>query len=422
MVTYTHLQEAASAALVPFQSFLSRGSAFAGVLQPVVVLGLTLLIMSKGFQALRNPSGSQVLLDVFAKTGRVVLCFSFAIYVGVQYELLSHVVAGFQNFFAMMFATSVEGFEGYRWDNETLVFEKMDVFVSPYFDSLQKVFEEASHYNNTNAPNGRDQGWIVILSAFIQTSAVLMFAASIALMLLYFKAALLICLMTAPLFIIAGAFQATSKLFFSWLSTLISYTFAAGIAAIPVGVALNVLEDFGVAFSQAVAQTGVGGDQGLNYITTPLVALLTNGMLMFLSLRLPALAGKLVGGMISPVSGGEAGQVFSSARTALAGAKGSNLNGGAMGAGATARGPGGRFAKNSPVAGSPAHQLSMAADRGLYAVGAIKNEVLGSPRNTSGKTGSPARRAPQQSVAERRAAAKNAKQTTTPPGSSNPTS
>lgn len=405
MASHTYLADASTAAMVPFQSFLERGVVFAGIMQPVVTLGLTLLIVARGYAALRSSSSTQALVDVFAKTGRVAICFGLAIYVGVHYQTLAGIVSDFQNFFATMFAVSIDGLVNYRWDNHQVVFQKLDLYISPYFDSLDKIYEHGTHSDNLSSPNARQQGLIVIISGFIQSSAVLMFAASIGLMLLYFKTALLICLMVAPMFIMAGAFQSTSRLFYSWLSTLISYTFAAGMAAIPVGIALNTLQDFGIAFATAVDQTGVGGEQGLDYIKTPLIALLSNGMLMFLALKIPPLAGKLVGGMIAPSSGAEAGQVFNAARGLANAGRGSNLNGGAGGHGATARGPDGRFIKNSPVAGSPAHQLSQTVDKGIHWINDARNTLLYTPRGAAKSPTQQAasRRPPQQTVAERRA-------------------
>ena len=418
METHTYMADAASAAMAPFESFLERGAVFAGILQPLVVIGLTILITLRGLQAMRSPSATQALVDVFSKTGRVVMCFGLAVYTGTHYSVMEGVVSEFQNFFAMMFAVSLEGFEGYHWSNNQIVFQKLDEYISPYFDGLQKIYEHGNNYNNLNSPNGRQEGLFVIVSGFIQSSAVLLFAASIGLMLLYFKAALLICLMVAPLFIMAASFQSTTRLFYSWLSTVISYTFAAGMAAIPVGIALDVLHDFGIAFAKAVDQTGVGGALGMDYIKTPLIALLTNGMLMFLALKIPPLAGKLVGGMIAPPSSGEAGQVFSGARGLLNSGRSSNLNGGAGGRGATARGANGQFIKNSAVAGSTAHQLSMAADRGINMVSDIKNAIFrtprGMPKAASSQT-SATRRAPQQTVAERRATAAATAANKTPP-------
>ena len=411
MAEHTYLANAASAAMVPFEAFLERGAVFAGILQPVIVLGLTLLIMVKGFQAVRSPSATQALMDVVGKTGRVVMCFGLAIYVGVEYERMAGIVSQFQNFFAAMFAISIEGMDTYTWDNPQVIYEKLDYYISPYFDALEKIYHHANSYDNLNTPNARQEGLFVIISGFIQSSGVLLFAASIGLMLLYFKAALLICLMVAPLFIMAGAFQATTRLFYSWLSTLMSYTFAAGMAAIPVGIALNTLQDFGISFALAVDQTGIGGAKGLDYIKTPLISLLSNGMLMFLSLKIPPLAGKLVGGMIAPASGAEAGQIFNSARGLANSGRSSNLNGGAGGVGSTARGANGQFIRNSPVAGSPVHQLSMALDRGINRLSDAKNVMLSTPRGMP-KAPSPrsaaSGRAPQQSVADRRASTANA--------------
>jgi hypothetical protein len=406
MESHTYLANAASAALRPFEAFLEQGVVFALIMQPVVVLGLTLLIMAKGYQALRSPSATQALLDVVSKTGRVVLCSGLALYVGIEFERMAGIVSQFQNFFAAMFAVSSESKDIYTWDNPQVVYQKLDLYISPYFDALEKVYHHANSYDNLNTPNARQEGLFVIISGFIQSSAVLLFAASIGLMLLYFKAALLICLMVAPLFILAGAFQSTTRLFFSWLSTLISYTFAAGMAAIPVGIALNALQSFGIAFNLAVDQTGVGGSSGLDYIKTPLIALLTNGMLMFLSLKIPPLAGKLVGGMIAPTSGSDAGQIFNSARGLANAGRSSNLNGGAGGVGSTARGANGQFIRNSAVAGSPAHQLSMALDRGINHFSDAKNVVLSTPRGmpkTPSTKSAMSGRAPQQTVADRRA-------------------
>jgi hypothetical protein len=60
----------------------------------------------------------------------------------------------------------------------------------------------------------------------------------------------------------------------------------------------------------------------------------------------------------------------------LFGSRGSNLYGGKLGNGSTARDSSGRFISGSPKAGSPAHQISMGADRALNGLRDLKNNLL----------------------------------------------
>lgn len=387
-VQYTLFTDAAAVALVPFNSFLTRGQQIAQDLQILVVLGLSIYIFYQGAVAMQGQNQKHPLLKVFSASVKVVACMGFASYLGYHYSVGESIVIEFQSFFAQLFSTSANTATApYQWGNELYLFEQIDKACQPFYESLNTVAQHSLNYDNSSGSGDRTIGLITLISAYIQSITVLAFASSIGLMLLYFRVALLICLMLAPFFIICACFQITSRLFYSWLSTFISYIFTAGVAALPVGIAISQLEQFGPNFANAIEHIGAENASGLDFFVAPLTALVTNGMLIYLCMRIPALAGKLVGGMIQGPHTSDATGMLQSRVAGLFGSRSSNLNGGNFGNGSTARGPSGRFISGSPKAGSPAHQISMGADRALNGLRDLKNSFLGQGQTSGSASG-----------------------------------
>jgi TrbL/VirB6 plasmid conjugal transfer protein len=403
-ILYQPFTEAAATTLKPFEAMMTRGSFICMEVAPLVVAALSILISYRAFQAIMGRTSGAVLYDVMGRAMRVVACVGCANYLGSNYVELSGIVAEAQVYLAQLFTTNDAETAPYRWSDEKQLFVAIDTAVQPFLVKMHDVSDHALGKDNLDLQASSLMGLIALASATVSSASVLAFSASITLMLLYFRAALAVCILVAPLFIIFLGFQSTSRMFYSWLSTTVSYVFSAGIAAIPVGIALSQLQTFGVAFGNAVENIGVGGSKGLDLVVTPLLATLTMGMMGYLSLRLPPLAARLVGGMVSPPSPGEAMQAMGAARGMAPPLRGSNLNGGNHGAGSTARGANGRFISGSPVAGSPLHTASMAFDKGVNLLSDLKNQTLSAPRAnqaTRAKATPPSNRAPQQTVADR---------------------
>lgn len=403
-VQYTLFADAAAVALLPFNDFLKKGQQIANDLQLLVVLSLTIFIFYQATLALQGQSQQHPLIKVFNTSAKVVICIGLANYLGFHYSVGETIVIEFQTFFAQLFNSDSSSTAFYKWGNELYLFEQIDKACQPFYESLHQVAVHSLNYDNNSGNGDRTIGLITLISAYIQSLTVLAFASSIGLMLLYFRVALLICLMLAPFFIVCAAFRVSSRLFYSWLSTFISYIFTAGIAALPVGIAITQLEQFGPNFSNAIDNIGAANASGLDFFVAPLTALVTNGMLIYLCMRIPSLAGKMVGGMIQGPHNSDASLMMSSKAAGLMANKGSNLNGGRYGNGSTARGASGRFISGSPKAGSPAHQLSIGADRALNGLRDLKNNTLGQtqrhsyPKNSTFNSG----RNKQQSIQERK--------------------
>jgi hypothetical protein len=406
-ILYQPFMEAATTTLMPFEAMLTRGTLISLQVAPLVVAALSILISYRAFQAIMGRTSGAVLYDVLGRAMRVVACVGCANYLGSNYIELSGIVAESQVYLAQLFTTNDVETIPYRWADEKQLFMAIDTAIQPFLVKMHDVSDHALGKDNLDLQASSLMGLIALGSATVSSASVLAFSAAITLMLLYFRAALAICILVAPLFVIFLGFQSTSRMFYSWLSTTVSYIFSAGIAAIPVGIALTQLQTFGVAFGSAVENIGVGGSKGLDLVVTPLLATLTMGMMGYLSLRLPPLAARLVGGMVSPPSPGEAMQAIGTAKGMAPPLRGSNLNGGNHGTGSTARGANGRFISGSPVAGSPLHTASMAFDKGVNLLSDLKNQTIGSPRAgqpTRAKATPPSNRAPQQTVADRQRA------------------
>lgn len=375
-IQYTLFADAAAVALVPFNSFLSRGQQIAQDMQILIILGLSIYIFYQGALAMKGQNNQHPLVTVFGASAKVVFCVGFASYLGYHYAVGESIVIEFQSFFAQLFASNSSTPSVYQWGKELYLFEQIDKACQPFYESLSTVAQHSLNYDNNSGSGDRTMGLITLLSAYIQSITVLAFASSIGLMILYFRVALLMCLMLAPFFIICASFKTTNRLFYSWLSTFISYVFTAGIAALPVGIAISQLEQFGPNFANAINSIGAENASGLDFFVAPLTALVTNGMLIYLCMRIPALAGKLVGGMIQGPHTSDTSSMLQSRAAGLFGSRGSNLYGGKLGNGSTARDSSGRFISGSPKAGSPAHQISMGADRALNGLRDLKNNLL----------------------------------------------
>lgn len=396
---YTPFSGAAEVALQPFLLLLNRGSAFASDLQPVIGLVLSCIIMWRAYQIILSKQPGNVIQDVAGKTAKVVVCIGLAGFAGSHYIYLDGVTVEYQTYFAQLLTTGADGVAPYTLGNEVDLFKTIDQSIQPFLTKLHDVSNHGLGKDNLDLQASSIMGLLVLGSATFSSSAALAFAASIGLMLLYFRVALIVCVFTAPLFIIFLAFPVTSRMFYSWLSTATSYTLAAGVAAIPVGIAIDQLKAMGIAFAHAVDNTGVGGEKGMDFLVAPLMAALSMSLLAYLSMRLPPLVGKLVGGMVAPPSMGEGQQLI---RAPQAMAAQFNQAGKAL-AGQQPRGPNGQFIARSGQ--TPLQQLNQGTNWAISNAQRLTDQTVRALGGTPLSRGSSAsNRAPQQSVADRRRA------------------
>lgn len=399
---YTTFVDAATVVMAPFNAFALKGNSIATGLRPYVLLGLTIVIMAHSLRLMLSKSPGTVVMEVFARVGRVVLCFGCALYAGSHMIHFDGVIAELQFYLAELFSSESNLSNTYQWKQELTIFKAIDTAIEPFLAKMPDVAKLAMTQKKIASDTPDLLGVLMMTSATLSSSATLAFAASIALMVLYFRIALTVCLGLLPLFLIFLAFQTTSRMFHSWLATTISYLFSAGIAAIPVGIALTQLEKIGTAYAAAISNAGTGDAAGIDFITTPLLAMLTVGMMGYMAARIPPLVSRLVGGFVSGASMGEGGHMLGATRQSM-GMSMNTLGAGAGAAGqAMARNSKGQFLSRQQAA-SPMQAISDGLDRTAKSVLAAKNDWMAAYGVKTGatKTGQTNRRAPQQTIADR---------------------
>lgn len=91
-----------------------------------------------------------------------------------------------------------------------------------------------------------------------------------------------------PLFIAAFVFQATARFFDSWLATVLKYVVTAALIMLVVGVGNGIFDHY-----TSVLQENVGG---MGVYKAAFYSVAASGLLIYFTLKIPALGGDMLGG------------------------------------------------------------------------------------------------------------------------------
>ena len=105
-------------------------------------------------------------------------------------------------------------------------------------------------------------------------------------------------LATGPLFIAAFVFPATARFFDSWLTTVLKYVVTAALIMLAVGMGNGIFDDYTYKMQ---ANAGL-----MDYMKAAAYSIAASGLLAYFTLKIPALAGDMLGGggisVFSPAS------------------------------------------------------------------------------------------------------------------------
>ena len=253
------------------------GSLTAAVLAPITI-GVSILIMWHGIAILRGAGGGNHALDVFVRSLRAFLVVALALAAGAY---TSNIVAFLQDMRTQLTALFVTG--------SMTSYSALDIAMQKMLDTWDPVWNWSSANINFNPLNANISGIVAILCWGVMSACFWFFGAICAINLVLIDISLALMFALGPMFIACFAFQATARFTDAWLGAVLKYTLTAVVVAAITGLGVGILETY--------AQRIASASQNLQFVVAALAALGSSIVIGVLALRIPALAGDMVGGI-----------------------------------------------------------------------------------------------------------------------------
>lgn len=286
---------------------------------PVVLLGLTILIMWHGLNIMRGAGGNMHLIDVFMKSMRAFLVVSLALAGGAYSTNVMGFFTELRTDLANLFTSAPAGTSSYA---------VLDESVGQAVDAMRSMMPWVSE--NTNVLTGNFTGLIGLASMGFMVGCIVVYAMISVVNLLVIDFALAIIWAVGPLFVACFAFESFAKFFDGWLGAVMKYTFTGIVITAVLALGNGILEGYCAEIAQNI--------DTLDFIGAGFGALGATGVLIMIAYRVPEIAGNIVGGIGLAVVGPAA------AHTPLAAAGAAMKSAGRAGANATAYGAGAAMA------------------------------------------------------------------------------
>jgi type IV secretion system protein VirB6 len=297
MSTFSVFTTTGTFILAPFSSMALSAAAITSALKPIIIAGLTINIMWHGYETIRGKGGQNAFLDVFAMSLRVGLVWALGLvaYTTNVPPLINEFIAWLSGLFGASGATNTSFNSGANLP----ALNALDASCQKALTSFEKIWDIAtgtgsesgnpSHiqFNVTTASDY--SGIMMILQGGLMFLAFGIYAVIAAFELLYIQIALLVFYIIGPVFIAAFAFKATERFFDAWLAGVMKYAMTSVVIAICIGLGNSILSTYTTSIS--------GNLTTMAFIQLGVASLLAAIMLVLLILRIPQLAGDIVGGI-----------------------------------------------------------------------------------------------------------------------------
>lgn len=291
---------------------------------PVVLLGLTILIMWHGFNVMRGAGGNMHLIDVFMKSMRAFLVVSLALVGGAYSTNVMGFFTELRTGLANLFTSAPAGTSSYA---------VLDESVGQAVDAMRSMMPWVSE--NTNVLTGNFTGLIGLASMGFMVGCIVVYAMIAVVNLLVIDFALAIIWAVGPLFVACFAFEAFAKFFDGWLGAVMKYTFT--------GVVITAVLALGNSILDGYCRDIALNVDSLDFIGAGFSALGATGVLIMIAYRIPEIAGNIVGGIGLAVFGPAAAHApLPAASAAMKSAGRAGANATAYGAGAAIATPAGQ--------------------------------------------------------------------------------
>ncbi len=246
---------------------------------PVLLLGLTILIMWHGYKVIRGAGGQDHLLDVFFNSIRVFFVFSLCLVGGVYASNVVIIVQELR-----------EGLTGLFSGAAGDIYIQLDSILKQSSDAYKQIIDYGLEHLKIGV-TGSDMSGLIPLSGgtfMIAFIVLYIFVAAINMIVIDFSLAIFFAL--GPLFIACLAFQGTAQFFNTWLSGILKYVFTAVVISAIIGLGLGIMQGYAAALNAQSPET-------LDYVGQTLVAALSVGILIYLTFKGAQIGADLAGGV-----------------------------------------------------------------------------------------------------------------------------
>lgn len=246
---------------------------------PVLVFGLTILIMWHGYKIVRGAGGQDHLVDVLFISMRAFLVFSLCL------------VAGTYASNVMGVATELrEGLTGLFTGTDANIYAQLDEVMNKSSDAYKDILIWSYDHLKIGITGTDFTGLTAMLGGALMVGFILIYAMVAAINMLIIDFSLAIIFAVGPLFIAALAFQGTQQFFNTWLGALLKYIFTAVVITAIVGFGTTIVTGYANGLSSTPVET-------MDFVGATLSAIMASVILIFLTFKGAQIGADLAGGV-----------------------------------------------------------------------------------------------------------------------------
>ncbi|SFU33555.1 type IV secretion system protein VirB6 [Nitrosomonas eutropha] len=246
---------------------------------PVLVLGLTILIMWHGYKIVRGVGGQDHLIDVLFISIRAFLVFSLCL------------VAGTYASNVMGVATELrEGLTGLFTGTDANIYAQLDEVMNKSSDAYKDILIWSYDHLKIGITGTDFTGLTSMIGGAFMVGFILVYAMVAAINMLIIDFSLAIIFAVGPLFIASLAFQGTAQFFNTWLGALLKYIFTAVVVTAIVGFGTTIV----TGYANGLSSTPV---EALDFVGATMSAVMASVILIFLTFKAAQIGADLSGGV-----------------------------------------------------------------------------------------------------------------------------
>ncbi len=264
--------------LEPFNFLSSISEALIVMIMPIIVITLTIRVMWYGFETMRGQGGHNVLMEVFFKNVKPILVVSIGLTGGAYASNILPIIEELRTTLTSLF-THTSAANSYA-----ILDSSMEKAIETFTTMTNDAWENHMLIGVTNVDL---TGVFMIFCACVMFFALLLYTIVAAGQLLVIDVMFIVLFALGPIFIACFAFNATSRFFDSWLSTVLKYVFTAALIMLVVGVGNGIFDSFVTKMHDSAGF--------MDFIKAAAYSLASSCLLIYFTLKVPSLAGDMIG-------------------------------------------------------------------------------------------------------------------------------
>lgn len=268
--------------LEPFSFLTQIAQVLVAMVMPIIGAVLVIKVMIYGYEVLRGQVSQNVLMEVAFRNIRPMLVISIALAGGAYAANIVPMVEELRTTLTSLFTQT----------HVANSYAALDLSMDRALQSFQYMTDDAWENNVKIGLNELDlTGFFIIACAVLMLVSLLLYSVVAAAQLLVIDVMLKVLLAIGPLFIAAFVFQSTARFFDSWLATVLKYIVTAALIMLVVGVGNGIFDHY-----TSLLQAGTSTSDGMGAPKAAFYSLAASGLLIYFTLKIPSLAGDMLGG------------------------------------------------------------------------------------------------------------------------------